>query len=439
VSARLYAGADAVDLVPGSLEALHADADDLDAAAARLGAAGRDIEHQVIASWFGLAAEGWPERRTTLVGGADGVAEVYVLAAQVLRAHADAVVWARLQAQVAVELWEEADRQSFMTADVCFAPARPRALAEAPRLGSGSGAALSPPTIVAPPDPGAATRDLARQVLESALRDVSRSATAAAEVLDALSEGLPDGRWHAGEFLAGIWSWLEAVGRLVIGISRLPSMLTRDDWYADAEAMRQDLLVTAEFLAANPDETGAVLFDSQGLRDNPARWWGAMAPDLALSAAYGVGVASRAATAFRVLPRGPRGGPVPSPPPAASPPTHLPPSRTPPPALPSAVPPPAPAPPVIEPAGAGLTKAPRVLTASEVRAVRSLSKEAAEHRAKLAAYKADPDAHDNLRLLANAPTAEVRQSIIEGRIRHLEREIATFERQIAQLQENGNA
>lgn len=302
MSAWLYAGADPVDLVPGSLEALHADADDLDAAAARLGAAGRDIEHQVIASWFGRAAEGWPARRTGLVQIADGIAEVYALAAQVLRAHADAVVWARLQAQVAVELWEEADRQSFMTADVCFAPTRPRALAQAPRLGSGSGAALSPPTIVAPPDPGAATRDLARQVLESALRDVSRSAAAAAEVLDALSEGLPDGRWHAGQFLVGLGSWLEAVGRLVLGISRLPSTLTRDDWYADAETMRQDLLVTAEFLAANPDETGAVLLDSQGLRDNPARWWGAMAPDLALSVAGGgVTAVSRVRQAVRAF------------------------------------------------------------------------------------------------------------------------------------------
>ena len=302
MSARLYAGADPVDLVPGSLEAMHADADDLDAAAARLGAVGRDIDHQVIASWFGRAAEGWPERRTALVAVADGVADVYALAAQVLRAHADALVWARLQAQIAVELWEEADRQSFMTADVCFAPARPRALAEAPRLGSGSGAALSLPTIVAPSDPGAATRDLARQVLESALSDVSRSATAAAEVLDALSEGLPDGRWHAGQFLVGLGSWLEAVGRLVIGISRLPSTLTRDDWYADAEAMRQDLLVTAEFLAANPDETGAVLFDSQGLRDNPARWWGAMAPDLALSAVSdGAAASTRLGRALRMV------------------------------------------------------------------------------------------------------------------------------------------
>src|SRR5699024_9922759 len=103
--------------------------------------------HQVIASWFGRAAEGWPERRTTLVAVADGVADVYALAAQVLRAHADAVVWARLQAQVAVELWEEADRQSFMTADVCFAPARPLAFAGAPRLGSRPGAALGRPTI----------------------------------------------------------------------------------------------------------------------------------------------------------------------------------------------------------------------------------------------------------------------------------------------------
>lgn len=287
MSARLYAGADPVDLVPGSLEAMHADADDLDAAAARLGAVGRDIDHQVIASWFGRAAEGWPERRTALVAVADGVADVYALAAQVLRAHADALVWARLQAQIAVELWEEADRQSFMTADVCFAPARPRALAEAPRLGSGSGAALSPPTIVAPSDPGAATRDLARQVLESALSDVSRSATAAAEVLDALSEGLPDGRWHAGQFLVGVWSWLYGIGSLVARFSYIRATLDREGWYADAEAMRQDLLETAEFLAANPDEAGAVLLDSQGLRDNPAQWWGAMAPDLALSVAGG--------------------------------------------------------------------------------------------------------------------------------------------------------
>ena len=302
MSARLYAGADPVDLVPGSLEAMHADADDLDAAAARLGAVGRDIDHQVIASWFGRAAEGWPERRTTLVAVADGVADVYALAAQVLRAHADAVVWARLQAQIAVELWEEADRRSFTTAEVCFAPARPRAFAEGPRLGSGSGAALSPPTIVAPPDPGAATRDLARQVLESALRDVSRSATAAAEVLDALSEGLPDGRWHAGQFAVGVWSWIYGIGSLVARFSYIRATLAREGWYADAEAMRQDLLVTAEFLAANPDETGAVLLDSQGLRDNPARWWGAMAPDLALSLVSGGAAAStRLGRALRVV------------------------------------------------------------------------------------------------------------------------------------------
>lgn len=326
MSARLYAGADPVDLVPGSLEALHADADDLDAAAARLGAAGRDIEHQVIASWFGLAAEGWPTRRTSLVAVADGLADVYALAAQVLRAHADAVVWARLQAQVAVELWEEADRQSFMTADVCLSPTRPRALADAPRLGSRPGAALATTRTVAPPDPGAGARELARQVLEGALRDVSRSATAAAEVLDALSEGLPDGRWHPGEFLVGVWSWLYGIGSLVARFSYIRATLDREGWYADAEAMRQDLLVTAEFLAANPDEAGPVLLDSQGLRDSPARWWGAMAPDLALSVAGGVGVASRLKTVLWRPPRTPPGPPavVPPGPPALTPPGPVP-------------------------------------------------------------------------------------------------------------------
>lgn len=291
MTARLYAGADPVDLVPGSLEALHADADDLDAASVRLAAAGRDIEHQAIASWFGGAADGWPERRTGLVQTADGVAEVYALAARVLRAHAEALVWARVLAQVAVELWEEADRQAYTTADVCFAPSGSAAFASAPRLGSRSGTALSPPTIIAPPDPGAGTRDLARQVLEGAVRDVARSAGAAAEILDALSEGLPDGRWHAGQFLVGIWSWVYGIGSLVARFSYIRATVDWEGWNADAEAMRQGLLTTAEFLAANPDETAAVVFDSQGLRDNPAHWWGAMAPDLALSVAGG-GVAA---------------------------------------------------------------------------------------------------------------------------------------------------
>ena len=51
----------------------------------------------------------------------------------------------------------------------------------------------------------------------------------------------------------------------------------------------------------------------------------------------------------------------------------------------------------------------------------------------LAAYIANPDAYDNLGYLANAPSDAVRQSIIQGRVRHLENEITAFADQIRKL------
>ncbi|MGH2919291.1 MAG: hypothetical protein ACRDLS_11950, partial [Solirubrobacteraceae bacterium] len=73
------------------------------------------------------------------------------------------------------------------------------------------------------------------------------------------------------------------------------------------------------------------------------------------------------------------------------------------------------------------------LSLSQLRAVRSLEKQAAKHQAKLDAYRADPDAFDNLGLLRNAPSPEIRQRIIDGRIRHLEGEVSTFRRQIDEI------
>lgn len=75
----------------------------------------------------------------------------------------------------------------------------------------------------------------------------------------------------------------------------------------------------------------------------------------------------------------------------------------------------------------------RELTASEQRAVRSLQRNVEEHRAKLEAYKNNPDQFDNQGILKNAPSSEIRQRIIDGRIRHLETEINTFQRQIDNL------
>lgn len=72
----------------------------------------------------------------------------------------------------------------------------------------------------------------------------------------------------------------------------------------------------------------------------------------------------------------------------------------------------------------------RELTASEQRAVRSLQRNVSEHEAKLEEYKANPDAFDNKGFLKNAPTPEIRQKIIDTRIRHLETEIRGFKKQI---------
>lgn len=75
----------------------------------------------------------------------------------------------------------------------------------------------------------------------------------------------------------------------------------------------------------------------------------------------------------------------------------------------------------------------RTLTASEQRTVTSLQGNIAEHTEKLEAYRANPDAYDNLGYLERAPSPEIRQRIIDGRINHLEAEIRGWQDQIDKL------
>jgi hypothetical protein len=65
-----------------------------------------------------------------------------------------------------------------------------------------------------------------------------------------------------------------------------------------------------------------------------------------------------------------------------------------------------------------------------------LRRQLAEHEKKLADYKANPSANDNLGLLKNATGAQ-RDRIIQGRIRNLEGQIRNFTKQIEQI-EKGN-
>ncbi len=67
------------------------------------------------------------------------------------------------------------------------------------------------------------------------------------------------------------------------------------------------------------------------------------------------------------------------------------------------------------------------------KAVESLTERILEHQKKLADYAGNPDAYDNQDLLKNAPSAEVRERIINGRIKHLQNEIKAFEDAITRL------
>ena len=78
------------------------------------------------------------------------------------------------------------------------------------------------------------------------------------------------------------------------------------------------------------------------------------------------------------------------------------------------------------------------LSTSAQRGIRSLTKRIEEHMQKLQEYRANPDAYDNQGLLKGA-NPEVRERIINGRIRHLQGEIDNFRGQIRNLQNPGGA
>lgn len=73
-------------------------------------------------------------------------------------------------------------------------------------------------------------------------------------------------------------------------------------------------------------------------------------------------------------------------------------------------------------------------TPGEIRkSIKSLEEQIAEHQTKLKDYMADPDKYDNQGWLRNAPSAEIRQKIINGRINHLQKEIGTWQRKIEEF------
>ncbi|MEU0956940.1 polymorphic toxin-type HINT domain-containing protein [Streptomyces niveus] len=73
------------------------------------------------------------------------------------------------------------------------------------------------------------------------------------------------------------------------------------------------------------------------------------------------------------------------------------------------------------------------LTPEQLKSIESYQKLIEEHELKLRDYLANPDAYDNKGFLKNAPSEEVRQRIIDGRTRHLRKEIQTFHENVAKI------
>ncbi|WP_426623754.1 hypothetical protein ACPPVW_14220 [Leifsonia sp. McL0607] len=78
----------------------------------------------------------------------------------------------------------------------------------------------------------------------------------------------------------------------------------------------------------------------------------------------------------------------------------------------------------------------RIFSKSQLESLQSLIRHRQQHIEKLADYKANPDAHDNKGVLkAAGDDAARRNSIINGRVRHLNNEIRAAEKNIADLYE----
>lgn len=77
------------------------------------------------------------------------------------------------------------------------------------------------------------------------------------------------------------------------------------------------------------------------------------------------------------------------------------------------------------------------LTKSQQKSIESFQKRIEEHQKKIDNYKCNPDAFDNKGFLKNAPNEEVRQKIVDGRIRHLEKEIQDFNKGVNDILNKG--
>jgi hypothetical protein len=295
VTVALSGTADPLDLIPGDPDLVRQDADDLVAEAGRLAEIGTTAAGRTIPSWEGTAADGYATRRSTEVERVDAVAQVYRWVAETLYCYADVLAWAQRQAAAAVTLYAAAAPAPVTNGRIPNLIGQPLPTKPLDPFGR---------PIVGPIRPGAySPADIKAQAttnLDAARDAVAQAEQAAADALDRLVEGMPDGKWHWGGFFAGAWGWLVDTATFVAWDTNLIRGVIDPDGYArDAVAMWDGATGTYRLLTTDPLGAPSVLLDTQGLHDDPGHWWGGYAPDIALTAIGGVGTLSRAISAAR--------------------------------------------------------------------------------------------------------------------------------------------
>ncbi|MET0432581.1 MAG: putative T7SS-secreted protein [Cellulomonas sp.] len=274
-------------LVSGSARAVRRDADDLGAQAADLEAIAGTVSARTVSKWQGMAADEYARRRGELRDQLEAVAWVYRLAADALRSYAEVLSWGQDRAQVAVDLWTRgsARTQQHVRDTGALVPILPSSATRT--------------AMTSPPDPGLALREQAEAVLDDARSVVSAASRSVAALLDQLSDGMPDGRWHAGSFAAGIWSWLTGLVASVWDFSVLRVVIDPDGAATSAVAVWDSTTSTYRLLTTDPLGAPDILLGGQARRDDPGRWWGELAPDIALTAVAGAGAATRIVSGMR--------------------------------------------------------------------------------------------------------------------------------------------
>lgn len=355
-------------VVPGRPEAIEENARVLRARADRAGRAAEGLQAIDTGAWEGPAATAFHDKFSYEPGKWFTASDSLLAAAGTLEDYASTLRWAQAQATEAVAQWNQGQAATQQAT-----AAHDQAVAQATAQNQ------PPPAFT---DPGEANRQAARDILNRARAQLAEMGDAAASALrDQATPAPQESSWldDLGNFVA------DAGAHLVNGLASFGNAMINHPLDVLAAAGGAGLTVVS---AAG--EGFGVILDATGI--------GAVA-GVPLNAISAAGMATGATMAT---------GAVADMAMHASGDDHVSPMES----------------------TSNSSDEVRELSPSQERSVRSLQRNVEEHEHKLTKYRENPDAYDNQGILKNAPTPEIRQRIIDGRIRHLETEINTFKRQI---------